>query len=98
MPSSSAVDDRLDRASGPSDGALAAQARRWAAQGRRWESDVQERTARLAAGAGRLARSSAPALTLIYLVAVWVIFAGVLLTIHPSTGLGARLLAGLAGY
>lgn len=69
-----------------------------AAVGRRGGSaeDLEAWLARQALGAWRKLRSGAPALTFMYLVLIWAIFAGVLLAI-PGGGLGARAFTGLSG-
>lgn len=65
---------------------------------RRYADEFDGRLAGFAARTWQAARSGAPALTLVYLVVIWVIFAGVLLTIpEPGGGLGARVLTGLSG-
>lgn len=69
-----------------------------ASRQRRYADELDGRLAGFAARTWRAAKSGAPALALVYLVLIWAIFAGVLLSIpERSGGLGARVLAGLSG-
>lgn len=67
-------------------------------EGRRWWPFVLEGVANLAVGAIALIWPGATALALIFLVAIWSIFTGILLMFpNPSQTAGGRILLALAG-
>ncbi|MBL8690027.1 MAG: HdeD family acid-resistance protein [Rhodospirillaceae bacterium] len=67
-------------------------------EGRRWWPFVLEGVANLAVGAIALVWPGATALALVFLVAIWSIFTGVLLMFpNPSQTTGSRILLALAG-
>lgn len=67
-------------------------------EGTRWWPFILEGAANLAVGVLALAWPGATALALVYLVAIWSIFTGVLLILpNPAHGAGLRILLGLAG-
>lgn len=67
-------------------------------EGRRWWPFVLEGVANLAVAAIALVWPGATALALVYLVAIWSIFTGVLLMFpNPSQTIGGRTLLALAG-
>lgn len=67
-------------------------------EGKRWWPFVLEGVANIAAGAIALAWPGATALALVFLVAIWSIFTGVLLMVpNPQQGTGSRILVALAG-
>lgn len=66
--------------------------------GERWWPYVLEGVANLAVGAIALVWPGATALVLVYMVAFWSIFTGVLLMFpNPRLGIGSRILLALAG-
>jgi uncharacterized membrane protein HdeD (DUF308 family) len=67
-------------------------------EGQRWWPFILEGIANLGVGAVALAWPGATALALVYLVALWSIFTGVLLMLpNPGQGMGSRILLALAG-
>jgi uncharacterized membrane protein HdeD (DUF308 family) len=67
-------------------------------ESQRWWPFILEGVANLGVGAIALAWPGATALALVYLVALWSIFTGVLLMLpNPGQGIGSRILLALAG-